>query len=215
MKLIIFTFLLLASVQTAYAFNPVSPKPEVPYEPILVTGDPYVEQEFLGILENFPVMYELTSDITFDLKIKLRQLAEDNPFPLNLIVVRDDTENGGVIEMARLNQETDKWQTVSDSLLAMDFLESREVTLNVPPGTYRIEVSTPDNIGSYMMIIGEEPTRVGYFKTLANIRETHNNFGYTVLHMVLTPYVYYPLGILILLWAFYYLRRYKKLHYDS
>ena len=210
MKLALYGFLLFSLAPVALAFNPISPEPTQPYEPIVLEGDAFIERELLGTLDNYPVMYELTTDVAMDLVIKILQRADENVQPMNLIVVRDNEGKGGVVEVARLNQTTDKWTQVENKTVAATFIQSRTMNLSIPPGTYRIEVSTPDNVGNYMLIVGDEPTSVNYFKTLGNIFETQRHFEYSIFRFFLSPYVYVPLLIILIIGGLYYYYRPPK-----
>jgi hypothetical protein len=85
----------------------------------------------------------------------------------------------------------------------MNFLTSPAISESVESGTYRIEVSSPDNRGQYLLTIGDQPTEPGYFAELAAIRQTQQYFGLSIFSMLRTSYVYYPIGILLLLFALY------------
>ena len=203
-----FVFLLTAS--TALAYNPLVIQPPQPYDILPIEGDPYVEHQFLGTLEDYPEMFELTTDVSIDLKIKVRQKNSSDAVPFGLIMVRKNEKDGGVSEVARLNQPISEWKKISDAVLGMSFLESDSIEKNVSPGTYRIEVSTPDNKGAYMLMVGEEPQYSGFFKTIGQIYSTQKSFGYTPFHMLLSSYIFYPLGILLVLYGIYRTWRYRK-----
>lgn len=197
----LFAFLCLLVASDVAAFNPIMAEPPRPYEIIAIEGDPYVQREYLGNLADFPDMYEVSSDVAFTLNVKLQQLAGKDPVPFALIIIRQNDADGGVTEVARFNQEVTTWKTVSHSALGLNLLESDLLQKEVAPGTYRIEVSTPENKGDYLLVIGDEPVSSGYFKTLGDIRETQDHFGYTIFHMFFSSYVYYPLGIILVLFG--------------
>ena len=104
MKKIIPVFLLLVLAVPAQAYNPITAEPAEAYEVIPIEGDPYVQREYLGDLADFPDMYELTSDVSFTLKIRVRQRTGDEAVPFGLMLVRQNEDDGGVSEVARINQ---------------------------------------------------------------------------------------------------------------
>jgi hypothetical protein len=110
----------------------------------------------------------------------------------------------------RQNEAVAQWKKVQDSVLGINFLEGTTIQKNVSPGTYRVEVSTPDNKGAYMLVVGEEPQSNGFFKALGQIYTTQRHFGYTPLHLLFSSYIYYPLGILLVLYGIYRTWRYRK-----
>lgn len=88
-----------------------------------------------------------------------------------------------------------------DSVYGMSFREAVVVQRHYEPGTYRVEVSTPVNEGAYMLTIGSESDPLGYFATLNRVWVIQRHFGYSIFNMLRSSYVYYPLGIIFLLWA--------------
>ena len=209
MKKIIPVFLLLVLAVPAQAYNPITAEPAEAYEVIPIEGDPYVQREYLGDLADFPDMYELTSDVSFTLKIRVRQRTGDEAVPFGLMLVRQNEDDGGVSEVARINQPVSEWTKVSEPMLGMSFLEGSLIEKEVSPGTYRVEVSTPDNKGDYMLILGDEPVRSGFFTSFAHIYKTQRHFGYTPLHFLFSSYVYYPLGIMLVLYGMYWTWRHR------
>jgi hypothetical protein len=211
MKLLLSCLIVFGCTQTALAYNPVSAEPSEPYAVMAIEGDPYIEQQFLGDLEDYPDMYELTTDVSIDLTLQVRQRAGKRAVPFGLIIVKQNEDDGGVTEVLRSNQELSTWQKTREASLGMTFLEGEKITKAITPGTYRIEVSTPDNKGAYMLQIGDEPKSVGYFTSLFYIYKTQWHFGYTPLHMLFSSYVYYPIGIILVLYGMYYTYKRRKL----
>ena len=211
MRNIFVLLIFFASASLVSAYNPIVAEPPQAYEVIAIEGDPYVQREYLGTLSDFPDMYELTSDVAFTLQVKVRQRASSEA-PFGLIVVRQNEDDGGVTEVVRLNQPLEEWTKVSDSTLGMKFLEGTALTRDLQPGTYRIEVSSPDNKGDYMLVVGDELVRTGFFSTLADVYTIQRHFGYTPLHMLFSNYLYYLLGIILVSYGIYRTWQYKNTH---
>ena len=210
MKKIIPVFLLCATAVSVHAYNPIKAEPTEAYDLIAIEGDPYVQREYLGDLADFPDMYELTTDVSVTLKVRLRQRDSDEAVPFGLIMVRQNEDDGGVSEVARINQPVSEWVAVSEPMLGMSFLEGSTIEKEVSPGTYRVEVSTPDNKGDYMLIVGDEPVRSGFFTSFAHIYKTQRHFGFTPLHLLFSSYVYYPLGIILVIYGIYRTWQYRN-----
>jgi hypothetical protein len=198
-----------AVVAPLHAFNPITVEPDQPYEVNMIEGDPYITREYLGSLEDYPEMYELTTDVAIDIAVKVRQRDSNKAVPYGLIIVRQNDDNGGVTEIGRLNQPLEEWKEVSHRPFGMGFLESQTFTINIKPGTYRIEVSTPDNRGSYMLVVGDEPAPAGFFGTIADAYVVQRHFGYWPFHIFFSSYIYYSLGSLLIMYGMYRTYRYK------
>lgn len=193
------------------AYNPIKAEPSEPYAVIPLEGDLYVEHHLLGDLSDYPDMYEFTTDVAVDLKIRLRQRDSEEAVPFGLILVRQNDADGGVTEVLRQNQSLNEWQTRKESSLGITFLENSTIEESISPGTYRLEVSTPDNRGAYMLILGDEPVSSGFFASLAHIFSTQRHFGYSPFHVVLSSYVYYPIGIVMIAMGVFLTYRYRTL----
>lgn len=202
MKKIILTILCVTAF-SASAYNPIIAEPEEVYSPIVIEGDPYVQREYLGSLNTFPDMYELTTAVNMTLKLQLRQRDTKQAVPFGLIMVRQNEADGGVAEVVRVNEDLSKWQSYRSSVLGVALLQGAVIETELEPGTYRIEVSTPDNQGNYMLVVGEEVESIGFFRALGHIYVTQQHFGYTPFRMLFSSYVFYPLGIVLVLFGMY------------
>jgi hypothetical protein len=196
--------LLCVLAPVAWAFDPVVQEFAEPYEVHVVEVDATQQREYLGVLNDYPEMYEITSQEPFTLRAEVIQLAGEELVPLALIAVRQNEFNGGVSEVARVNQPAEEWRTINDPVLALTLRTSNVIEVPVEAGTYRVEVSSPENSGAYMLRLGSEPVAGGYFKTLADIRTVQAHFGVGWLSFLRSTYVFYPLGSLIVLGGIYF-----------
>ena len=174
-----------------------------PYEIVPIEAVPPVQHNYLGTLEEFPVMYELVSEEPFTFAAQVSQSTGVELQPLSLLLIRKNDRNGGVAEVTRMTIAPDQWVTRKDNKLGLTLVTSPVISESVEAGTYRIEVSSPDNQGKFLLTIGEEATTPGYFSELSAIRQTQSYFGYGIFSMLKSSYVYYPIGIMLLLLAFF------------
>ena len=201
MRIYLVVFLTLLLATPALAFQLLVTTTERPYEIVPLPKAPAEQVVALGELNSFPIMYEVVSGSQFQMVAQVEQPYTRGGKPLDfaLLVVRQDDRGGGVTEVARLHAENITWQVQKDHEVGMTFWQSKEIKQMVGPGTYRIEVSTPDNVGKYRLWVGAADDGAGYFETLGHIRTTQRFFGYSVVHMLSSSRVYYPLGIVLLL----------------
>lgn len=193
----------------ALAYNPIIGEPSQTYAVIPMEGDLYIEREYLGNLNDFPDLYEFTSEVAFTLQLSLRQRASGE-VPFGLILVRQNENDGGVTEMVRHIQPLAEWTEITDSVLGVTFLEGATLVRDIEPGTYRIEVSSADNKGDYMLIVGDESVQTGFFTTLTDVYKIQRHFGYSPLRMLFSSYIYYLLGIIFVSCGIYYTWKYKN-----
>jgi hypothetical protein len=208
----IFISLLFIGINTVNAYELVLTEIDRPYEIVTVEKDFGPRHIYLGELNDYPVMYEITTEESFDLSVKIRQQYNNSgePLSLSLIIIKQNERGGGVTEVARLRPSKDSWVAVKDSVFGMTFWESETLSRTVEPGIYRIEISTPDNIGRYMLTVGDDEDLPGYFKTLANVHTTQKFFGHSIFRLISSSYVYYMLGILFLLFVIRWTWKYHK-----
>ncbi|MBP6881010.1 MAG: hypothetical protein KBC35_00065 [Candidatus Pacebacteria bacterium] len=207
-----FVFVFLCIVTPTFAYEVYTTEPSEPYALIPFTEDIEDKQVYGGVLRDFPVMYETTIVATSSLRLQLVQKYRGGADPLafGIMIVRVDEAGGGVSEIARLRPAPEQWRVRRDRVFGMTFLESEVVTHTLEPGTYRVEVSTPENLGSYLLMVGEYDERLGYFATLDRVRSVQKVFGYSIFNMLRSSYVYYPLGIILLLAALQRTWRYRR-----
>lgn len=195
----------------AFAYNPAINETTIPYEPMVI--NPRIEEgaEYLGQLLGDPQMYEFTIGVESVLSLRVAQVVTEDPLLLSLIAVKENTHNAGVVEVGRLSAKDVTWQLAFDPVLGMKFLETQLFTATITPGTYRVEVSTPDNYGKYMLRFGTTPKEAGYFATLADIRMVQKFFDYSIFRMFMSSAVYYPLGVVLLMILIYFTWRNREL----
>lgn len=198
----LFAALVVAS-PTAVAYEPVLNTTTIPYEPFLIDSDIVAKSEYLGELTGDPHMYEFTIGADTTLTLKLAQLPADTPVPFSLIAVRQNLQNAGVVEVGRQRAQDISWTKEGYSSLGFSLLESPVFTADIGPGTYRVEVSTPENMGKYMLVVGTEEVSRGYFRTLGDIRTIQAFFDKSFFRIFLSSYVYYPLGSMLLIYGMY------------
>ncbi len=193
------------------ASTPIINNPLIPYEILAIDANLEQEQLYLGELVGDPHMYEVTLAGQKPLIVTILQRADGiEPLALNLIVVRSNDNNRGVTEIGRVKGKEVIWQPFYDPVLGFKFWRSEAVSFDLQSGVYRFEVSTADNQGKYMLAIGNNPAESGYFTKLGEIRLVQNFFDVSVLHLLLSTYILYPLGIIILLVLFWLTWRYQR-----
>lgn len=204
-SLFIFAALIFSALITTnvHAYNPSINVPALPYAVYMADSDITTQAEYLGELVGDPHMYEFTVGAETKLTLTLLQREEEALIPLSLIAVRQNNQNAGVVEVGRLTSKDITWSEVVDSGLGISLVASQPFEATLTPGIYRVEVSTAENYGKYMLKIGEAKANPGYFSTLADVWMIQNFFGVSVFSLLLSSYVYYPLGIVVLLWLFY------------
>ena len=182
----------------------------IPYEVYVADSTIEMAAQYVGELIGDPHMYEFVSGEEKPLSITVSQLETDTPIPFSLIVVRENNQNAGVVEVGRLRSKDVVWAKVNDSVLGLNLLLSQTFTTTIGSGMYRIEVSTPENFGRYMLTIGTKPVSPGYFATLGDIRLIQKAFGKSIFAMFASSYVYYPLGCLVLSLLLFVTWKYRK-----
>jgi hypothetical protein len=210
--LLVISVLFLGAVPT-FAFSPEITEVVRPYEVVTIDEQAVRTQDYLGELSGFPVMYEVTSDESFTLQARVQQRYNSalEPIAFSLIAIKQDERGGGVTEVERLRSGTSDWQRVKDSQLGFSLWEGIALSADVEPGTYRIEVSTPENEGKYLLSFGTEDADDGYFQSLAGVRRTQQFFGFSFFKLLSSSYVYYPLGVLFVLFIIQRGWKYRKI----
>jgi hypothetical protein len=206
----VFSFLLGSSPVVAHEM--IVSEVVKPYDIVSLETNIETMQVHLGELNNFPVMYEvvLVASSTISTSLQQEYRGNENTVPFGIMVVRQN-ERGGVSEVARYNPEQEEWSRIKKPELGLVLQRSEQVSEEVGPGTYRIEVSSPNNQGLYVLKFGVGDIDEGYFESLGHARTMQKFFGYSIVKMLTSSLVYYPLGILFLLFAIQRTWKYRKI----
>lgn len=192
----IFAFTLFGHEVLAYQV--LTQTVDVPYEVVTISGDPTIQQSILGELDGSPEMFEIVSETPFVLTAEIRAVPGTVATPdFGGIIIRQK-EIRGVEEVARLKAADAGWTVIVDPSTGLRYQAGPFYSEAVPAGMYRIEVSTPENIGKYILVIGDGKNTQGYFASLAAVAEMYRFYGVSKMWMFSSPYVHYPIGILVL-----------------
>lgn len=181
------------------AFDAVLEIVPAQYEVVSIQN-PETEQLILGELEGDPEMFEVFSETPFILTAEIRAIPESGVIikpELSGIVIKQK-EIRGVEEVARMNAEDVSWDLMTDSESGLKYQAGPYFSEQMASGTYRIEISSPENKGKYMLLIGNQSDKNGYGASLADIKMVYQFYGLGTLRMFSSPYVHYPIGIIIL-----------------
>ena len=206
--LVIVSLLLSASVSYGYEIQVTTL--EKPYDLTVLTGSIDDKQVHLGELKGFPVMYQFELEVPTDLYLQVKQrFSGDTPIPFSLVLVKETSR--GVTEIGRYSETNDTWEVVKNKSAGITYWQSREFAESLEPGTYRLEVTSPGNLGKYQLGLGRENSRNGYFEELRNARTTQEFFCFSAFKMLTSNLVYYPLRIVLLLILLQRTWKYRKL----
>ncbi len=172
-----------------------------PYEVLSLPGSPETQQIVIGELNDYPDMVEVVSDTDFVLSVEIRALPFEPVPDLNGIVVKV-LDVRGVAEVARLLPEEATWEERVDPVSKLSYLAGPIVATATAAGTYRVEVSTPNNIGKYMLVIGNRPVYAGYGATWQAVASVYDFYGVSKIGMIRTSLLYMPLLIMLVIVGF-------------
>ena len=175
---------------------------KTPYDIVTVPGTAEEEQFIVGTLKDYPQMVEIQSDKEFVLHVELRALPDATSTPNLAGIAVQVLEPRGVAEVARLTPAESSWTKHRDRVSGLAYLAGPSYEGKVPAGTYHIEVSTPENTGKYILVVGTVPTNSSYGDTWAAVSRLYSFYGASKIGMIRSPLVYYPLGIVLLLGGF-------------
>ena len=200
---ILVSALFLATASDLLAYSATTHTLSVPYDIVPISIEEPAQQYFLGELEDFPEMYEVVFEATSTLTLAIRAVPqEDEQIPLFSGIVIRDKAIRGVEEVARLKAGEASWLAERDPLSGLEYFTGGKFQAEVPPGTYRIEVSTPNNAGKYILVFGDDNESAPYGVTLASIAATYEFYDVSKIGMIRSPLLLYPAGIMMILILF-------------
>jgi hypothetical protein len=144
------TLFTLVAAGTAFAHQPrlVGDKPSIEVR------DPEISQAFYARLAGNPQTYHIRSDVPLRLYVNL--LVPDIPgieTDYQAVIYRE-TE-GQRERLARLDGKTYAWRPFYEPFGGDHYKLGPEFDERVPPGAYTVVVTSPDNIGKYVLAVGK------------------------------------------------------------
>lgn len=196
----LFVLVLLLVPVSGFAYEAIEVVQPSAFE-ISTVKEVSAEQWFVGELDNFPHTFEFLLTEPTSLRVQVMQLAgEAEPNCLSLIAIREVTR--GVEEVMRRSCEDATWEPFSDPVSKLDFVENQYYEDKLEAGIYRVEVSSPDNQGRYVLKWGTENTASGYFATLKSINTLRSGLGLSPVGILGSKYVFVPLFVIFSLGFF-------------
>ncbi len=175
--------------------------------------NPEYSRAFYGMLAGFPHTYEIRTPEPFHLYVQvLVPDTETTENIINGIIIKETGKGGRVEEVARLTAKDASWESWHEPFGNDTYRIGGTFERDVAPGVYRIEVSTPDNLGKYVLAVGnlEGKDGIGYFETIGRLIEVKAFFGKSKIRIIESPLVYIPLLILGALTCLFYWRRIRR-----
>lgn len=210
MKLILVALAFLVA-PVAYAYNPVFVDAPTPFEEIIIPMDSEAQkQSYLGSLDGYPDLYEFTLSEASTLNLVVRQRVIRDAVPVNLILLSVDLETDRIKEIIRLNEPLESRHKKFIGTLGLHVYESERLVIDLDPGLYRLEVSTPLNTSPYELDFGLGSTDNSYFGMFSTVWNVQKHFGYSPLQYLFSTYILYQIGIVILVGGIWYTWRKRK-----
>lgn len=162
-----------------------------------------------GELKGVPHMYTIEPDATSTVKITLKALSETATSNISVLVVKENKPRG-VVAVARQEAKETNWLAGTDSLSRVDYLEGGTFEQELAPGFYRLEVSSPNNQGKYLLMLHGQ-TENSWWGKVSSAMTIQDFADYSYFNLLFSPLLVKPFLILLaILGGFAYSRR-KKL----
>ncbi len=206
-----FIAIMCAVPMLAFAYGPTFVETPRQNE-VMPLREPKIAKDFYGRLEGYPHMYEFATKEPIRLAVGIsvpdNESSRDNVSGIVLFV----NKNGSVREVARLRAREASWESYYEIWGGDSYRKGGSFETNLEPGTYRIEVSTPDNIGTYVLHVGTEKAfpLFNYFSYLGKVAEVKMFFGKSPIRIVESPLVYGPVLISAFALMAFFIRQRRK-----
>ncbi len=166
------------------------------------------ERWLVGELDDFPQTFEfeLTEPTVFRAQVMV-PAETDVTNRISLIAIKEVER--GVEEVMRRTATSETWEPFADPISGLEFIESTYYEDRLEPGVYRIEVSTPDNAGYYVLKLGTKEVSRGYFGTYRDIMNLRSGLGLSTAPTHMNVYVALPplLIVTVVVGAWWFWRR--------
>lgn len=183
-SLLFFIFICLPTVASAQSV--FFAEPDTQHTVIPITK-PTIEQRIYGELKHHPHTFEFVASEDMRLYAEV-SIPRGSKYKKSLIAIRE--EKRGVSEVGRVSHSKGEWHRVRDWTLGRFFETQHALEADITAGVYRIEVSSPENLGKYKLVVGTESSPVGIGKKLSGAIAGAQYFGTTPLAVLKIPIVF-------------------------
>ena len=177
--------------EAAAAFTPIVQTPEGPYTQIEVDELP-PQAAWLGALVGFPDLYQFSLAEPMTLSLQLSQAAAPTLHEFQILVVRENDDGRGVTEVGRQQVLVEYWEARTALTFGLARRSAPVYSLDLDPGVYRLEVSTPTNVGAYQLDVLAGAPSWSWLGPI-DILTVLNHFDRSPLRIVLSAYTLIPL----------------------
>jgi len=205
-------FLFFGSLITLVsAHQPKFPNPSGPDDYILI-NEPTVSKAYYGLLADFPHTYrlEITEPTTFFTEILVPEFVNET----NRYAILVKEEKRGVSTVTRLDPANASWETFFEPFGGDTYRRGSTYETVLEPGNYLFEVSTPENLGKYVLVVGKEERMSdgGFFASLKDIYKVKVFMDKPFFMVLQSPFYYVPTIFIILtiILVWYRIRKHKS-----
>lgn len=163
---------------------------------VIPIKEPEQKQVFYGQLQNFPHTYEFVAKEGTHLYVRV-EIPKQETHLKSLIVTREELR--GVSEVGRVSYNTSQWTSVRDPSLGRTFSQADALETDLEGGIYRIEVSSPENIGKYRLIVGTQDQESGLLSHMREAFVASQFLGGNPFSALRSPIIYTTVIVLVLL----------------
>lgn len=156
-----------------------------------ITGSEIYYGELTSFPHTFEFFVEELTPLVFDAGVRS---SKDQ---VSVLLVRE--LDRGVAEVMRLTPQTASTTRERDWLLGLSFVRYASTEIELQPGRYRLEVSTPENNSRYQLRIGAKPSKGGLLHQYRELFQAQSFYS-TWLGAVRSPLIFIPLTLLGYWW---------------
>jgi len=141
---------------------------------IIIIKNPEVSQAFYGELRGSPQFFEIKTDRKISLYVGV--LVPDLPGIKKDISAQVFSVGGE--EIFVLDGLQGEWKVFFEEFAGDNYWQGPDKKMDVNPDTYRIKVYSPDNLGKYVLVVGEKESFPAseMLKTLLTLPKLKKNF---------------------------------------
>ena len=190
-----FLFVVLAGGATFYQINIVPSQQET-----IQVKNPQTSQAFYDELQGKPKIYFIdfieASDLDLNLSVPATGADRTISYFADIFLLSDIAESEKV---ASIGGSVLDWQESYDPLIREYYYRGSDLSQQLPAGKYRVEVYSTDNLGKYILQIGQEKpddilSFLNIYWQLPFLKLTY--FKTSVLQFFLTPFAIIGVGLL-------------------
>lgn len=182
------------------------------YDDATEISQPFHDQIFYGKLNGFPHNFNITLEEDSEIYLEVHEFDSLHETPDKNVLLVGINKRGPVTKITRLDATSATWEDTKDAVSRDEYVRGPSYAGNLTAGNYLIEVSSPENIGRYALVVRqtEQTSSFDPLREYVRVYKLKMFLDKSVFSVFVSPIYYVPLLLFVVGTAYFYVVRRRK-----